>query len=71
LKCISLKQPYAEMLASGKKTIEIRKWNTNFRGPFLIPASKNVNMAACSNLGFDENKLGKSHVNNKIYPSVN
>jgi hypothetical protein len=27
---------YAELLVSGKKAIELRKWNTNFRGKFLI-----------------------------------
>ena len=67
MKCISLKQPYAELLARGKKTIETRKWNTNFRGPFLIHASKNVNMEACSALGFDENKLIKGAIIGKAF----
>ncbi|MDQ3083378.1 MAG: ASCH domain-containing protein [Thermoproteota archaeon] len=62
MKCLSLKQPYADLLATGKKTIEIRKWNSNFRGPFLIHASKNVNRDACSTLGFDENKLVKGAI---------
>ena len=62
MKCLSLKQPYADLLATGKKTIEIRKWNTNFRGPFLIHASKNVIRDACSTLGFDENKLVKGAI---------
>jgi hypothetical protein len=39
MKCLSLKQPYAELLISGKKTIELRKWNTSFRGKFLVHAS--------------------------------
>jgi len=38
----SLKQPYAELLVSRKKTIELRNWNTSFRGKFLVHASKNV-----------------------------
>ncbi len=42
MKCLSLKQPYAELLVSGKKTIELRNWNTYFRGKFLIHASKNI-----------------------------
>ena len=67
MKCISLKQPYADLLASGKKTIEIRKWNTNFRGPFLIHASKNVDMESCSALGFDENKLTKGAIIGKAF----
>ena len=39
MKALSLKQPYAELVVSGKKTIELRKWNTSFRGEFLIHAS--------------------------------
>jgi hypothetical protein len=39
-KCLSLKQPYAELLISGKKTIELRSWDTKFRGEFLVHASK-------------------------------
>ena len=40
MKCLSLKQPYAEPLVSGKKTIGLRSWNTHFRGKFLVHASK-------------------------------
>ncbi|TVP40352.1 ASCH domain-containing protein [Candidatus Nitrosocosmicus arcticus] len=67
MKCLSLKQPYAVLLATGKKTIEIRKWNTNFRGTFLIHASKNVNRDACSALGFDEYKLVKGAIIGKAF----
>jgi len=45
------------LLASGKKTIEIRKWNTNHRGEFLIHSSKNTNEEACSVLRIDKNQL--------------
>jgi hypothetical protein len=57
MKCLSLRQPYAGLLVSGKKTIKLRKWNTSFRGKFLIHASKNVNKEKCSSLGIDYNKL--------------
>lgn len=33
-----MSQPFADLIISGKKTIELRKWNTNFRGEFLIHA---------------------------------
>ena len=42
MKALSLKQPWAELILQGKKTIETRKWNTNFRGSFYIHASKNI-----------------------------
>ncbi|HKO65792.1 MAG TPA: ASCH domain-containing protein [Candidatus Nitrosocosmicus sp.] len=62
-----MKQPYADLLATGRKTIEIRKWNTNFRGPFLIHASKNIIKDACLNLGIDENNLVKGAIIGKAF----
>jgi hypothetical protein len=38
---------YAELIVSGKKTIEIRTWNINFRGDFLIHASKTADKKTC------------------------
>lgn len=40
MKALSLHQPWAELIAQGKKTIETRKWTTPYRGPLLICASK-------------------------------
>jgi hypothetical protein len=57
MKCLSLKQPYAELLVSGKKTIELRNWNTSFRGKFLIHASRNIDKERLDSLGIDHNKL--------------
>ena len=36
MKCLSVSQPFADLIISGKKTIELRSWNTKFRGEFLI-----------------------------------
>ena len=44
MKCLSLRQSYANLLVSGRRTIEVRKWNTNLRGKFPIPTSKNVSI---------------------------
>jgi len=41
VKAISLKQPWANMIASGKKTIETRKWSTKYRGDLVICSSQN------------------------------
>lgn len=40
-KAISLKQPWANLVASGKKTIETRKWSTRYRGDLVICSSQN------------------------------
>ena len=55
MKALALKQPWAELVLQGKKTIELRKWNTNFRGKFLIhssstPDGKNMKKFGFSNL---------------------
>lgn len=40
MKALSLHQPYADLIVEGAKKIELRKWNTKFRGEFLVHASK-------------------------------
>lgn len=57
MKCLSLKQPYADLLVSGMKTIELRTWNTKFRGEFLVHASKKVDKDACLRLRIDHDSL--------------
>jgi len=59
MKALSLKQPFAELVVSGKKTIELRKWNTKFRGKFLVHASKNPDKKAMKKFGFENLPLGK------------
>jgi hypothetical protein len=39
MKAISLKQPFAELIKNGTKTIETRLWSTKHRGDLLICAS--------------------------------
>ena len=58
MKALSLKQPFAELVVSGKKTIEIRKWNTKFRGEFLIHSSKTSDNNAMIKHGYDNLPLG-------------
>ncbi len=52
MKVLSLKQPFAELILLGKKKIELRKWNTHFRGEFLIHASKIPDRKAMEKFGF-------------------
>jgi ASCH domain len=62
MKCLSLKQPFAELLVSGKKTVELRKWNTKFRGKFLIHASKKIDKERAKALGINFTKLTKGAI---------
>ena len=40
MKCLSVRQPWASMIARGEKTIEVRTWSTHYRGPLVICVSK-------------------------------
>jgi activating signal cointegrator 1 len=40
MKCLSLWQPWATLLATGKKRVETRSWELRYRGPLLIHAAK-------------------------------
>lgn len=61
-KCLSLKQPYAELVVSGRKKIELRKWYTHFRGRFLIHASKSIDIDACRHFNLDPDSLQKGSI---------
>ncbi len=57
MKALSMKQPWAELVLQGKKKIEIRKWKTNFRGDFLIHASKVPDADSMKSFGFSADSL--------------
>ena len=57
MKVLSIKQPYASLIAYGIKKYEFRTWNTKYRGEILIHASKSVDKKAmeefkCYNLDY-------------------
>ena len=61
MKCLSVSQPFADLIISGKKTIELRKWNTKFRGEFLIHAPIKIRTEDCKRL-----KINKKFVTGAI-----
>ena len=58
MKALSLKQPFAELILQGKKKIELRKWNTKFRGKFLIHSSKIPDKKSMKKFEFDKLPCG-------------
>ncbi len=58
MKVLSIKQPFAELILLGRKRIELRKWNTKFRGKFLIHAPKSPDKEAMKKFGFSNLPLG-------------
>lgn len=43
MKVLSVKQPWASLIAEGYKIMETRTWSTKYRGPLAIHASKSGN----------------------------
>lgn len=43
---LSVRQPWASLLICGLKTIEIRSWETDYRGSLFIHAARRVNERA-------------------------
>ena len=57
MKVITIKQPFASLIAAGIKEYEFRTWKTNYRGEILIHAGKGVDKIAmekfkCYNLDY-------------------
>ena len=57
MKCLSVCQPFANLILEGKKTIELRKWNTEFRGEFLVHAPQKILTDDCKRLEIKTNLI--------------
>jgi len=57
MKCLSVSQPYADLIIKGKKIIELRTWNTKFRGEFLVHAPTKIKTDVCKNMGINETEI--------------
>ena len=57
MKCLSVCQPFANLIIEGKKTIELRKWNTEFRGEFLVHSPRKIRTDACKRLQIKSNLI--------------
>ncbi len=51
MKCLSVCQPFADLIISGAKRIDLRNWNTRYRGDILIHAPLKVLEEDCRRLG--------------------
>jgi len=66
MKALTLRQPYAELMVQGKKTIEIRMWNTKFRGEFLVHSAKNIFLNDYTKFRLDPKKLVTGKIIGKV-----
>ncbi|MBX3206709.1 MAG: ASCH domain-containing protein [Labilithrix sp.] len=57
MRALSVRQPWAELIASGKKKVEYRSWQREFRGDLLIVASSSRHDDDCADEGLDPERL--------------
>jgi len=57
VKALSFHQPRAEQIIRGVKTVDIRTWQVQYRGPLAVHASSKQRDARCRLLGFDPDTL--------------
>lgn len=50
MKVLTIKQPFASLIAEGLKEYEFRTWKTKYRGEFLIHAGKSIDEKAMKQL---------------------
>lgn len=73
MKVITIKQPFATLIAKGYKEYEFRTWKTKYRGDILIHAGKGVDKKAMEkfkhlNLEYPTGCiLAKAHLTDCIY----
>lgn len=67
---MSVSQPFADLIISGKKTIELRNWNTNFRGEFLIHSPIKIRKDDCKRLKIEQNLVTGAIVGKAILYDV-
>jgi len=53
MKALSIRQPWADLIIQGIKTLELRSWTVSHRGPLAIHASQTIDEIACRVHGID------------------
>ena len=73
MKVITVKQPFATLIAEGLKEYEFRTWRTKFRGDILIHAGKGIDKKAMErykhlNLDYPSGKIiAKATITDCVY----
>ncbi len=57
MKALSFRQPWAELILQGRKTLDLRTYSSHYRGLLAIHASKTIEREACLRYGLDPKKL--------------
>ena len=70
MKVITIKQPFATLIAEGLKEYEFRTWKTSYRGEILIHAGKGVDKKAMERFKYLNLDTIPSHILSSIYQDL-
>jgi hypothetical protein len=62
IKALTLIQPWATLIADGRKLIETRSWSTDYRGLLAIHAGKKLDREAAERFGYDPDALPRGQI---------
>lgn len=62
VKALSFRQPWAELVLQGRKTLDLRTWKTGYRGQLAVFASQTAEKEACRLHGLDPDQLSSGAV---------
>ena len=62
MKVLTIKEPWASLIVNGYKVYEFRSWKTNYRGKFLIHASKAVDKKNMDRFKSYDIKINPGHI---------
>jgi hypothetical protein len=57
MKALSIRQPWAELILQGRKTIELRTWTTHHRGTLAVHAAQKLELEDCAAHQLDPDAL--------------
>lgn len=57
MKTLSIRQPWADLILQGRKTLELRTWTVNYRGLLAIHASQTVEREECLTHDIDPDQV--------------
>lgn len=57
VKALSFRQPWADLVLQGKKSLDLRTWSTRYRGPLAVFASQTVEKDRCLEYGIDPDRV--------------
>lgn len=57
MKALSFRQPWAELILQGRKTMDLRTYNSHYRGVLAVHTSQTVEAEMCEEHGLNSNNL--------------